>query len=400
MNNGKLVVWGMGFGIFGVSSFVGCAPTITVSRDDAGAAGVGDSGGSLGGGPGANGGDTGVGGTDLGVGAAPVSDGGSSGRAGTGGTDALGNGGSGGTGTVVEPDGCPCSRRPSSPVSRDCPRGISLSVTDTIGPDGGELTLSHTQSTIGAPFKVKLFPGSLEVLTTFKLSETTLSPPIGLFDVSPVYRVESSVDAFGNGGEVTVPWTVPSGSVPQGIAVYFAESPDGPWTPIEDSYTNAGFEQATITSPGYFIAAYPPPPELASCPAGRILDFSTVNCGATDPEQLFTNTCAKSFCHGRNFVAGLDLRTDPGLAMRLLDVPATFSDVPCADDVTRNCIPDTCPTGALLVDSANPEASWMLSKLTVATRACGDLMPPSDGAKTADYPCFRAIIEAIAGLQK
>jgi hypothetical protein len=247
---------------------------------------------------------------------------------------------------------------------------------------------------------VKIAPGSLDVLTTFKLSETTLSPPIGLFDVSPVYRVESSAAAFANGGEVSVPWTVPSGAVPQGIAVYFSESPDGPWTPIEDSYMNAGFEQATITGSGYFIAAYPPTPELASCPVGRILDFSTVDCGTVNPEELFTRTCAKSFCHGANFVAGLDLRTDPGLATRLLDMPATFSDVPCVDDVTKNCVPDTCPTGALLVDSANPEASWMLTKLSAATNACGDLMPPSSGVKTADYPCFVAIINVIAALEK
>lgn len=393
MNNGKLVVWGMGVGVLGMSLFVGCAPTITVSRDDGGAAGVEDPGVSLGGGSGlSNGGSSGK---DPSAGRA-----GSAIAAGSGGTGlVVGAGGGSGTAGGTS-DGCPCSRRASSPVSRYCPRGTGLSVTDTIGPDGGEITLSHTASTEGALFRVKIAPGSLEALTTFKLSETTLSPPYGLFDVSPVYRVESSETAFVNGGEITVPWTVPSGAVPQGLGVYFSESPEGPWARIEDSYTNAGFEQATIIQPGYFMAAYAPTPELASCPINPVLDFATVDCGTTDAAKLFADTCAKSFCHGKNFVADLDLRTDAGLAARLLDVPAKFESIPCVDDVTQNCIPDTCPTGALLVDSANPDRSWMLSKLGVATSACGDLMPPSNGPTTADYPCFVAIINAIAALPK
>jgi len=116
-------------------------------------------------------------------------------------------------------------------------------------------------------------------------------------------------------------------------------------------------------------------------------------------------SCAKSFCHGANFVAGLDLRTDAAFAMRLLDTPATFSGIPCQDDVTKECVPATCPTGALLVDSANPDASWMLTKLGTnhdpsvgGTDGCGDLMPPSSGVTNADYPCYLAIINAIAAL--
>jgi hypothetical protein len=401
MNNGNMVVWGVGLGVLGVSLFVGCAPTITVSRDEAGgAAGVEDPGGSLGGGvsqggTGANG--PGAGGSDIVAGR-----GGSDVGPANGGSGAVENGGSGGAVVVTKPpDGCPCSRRPTSPVSRDCPRGAGLTLTDTIGPEGGELALSHTQSTVGVPFRVNVFAGSLEVLTTFKLSETTLSPPVGLFDVSPVYRVESSVAELATGGEITVPWTVPSGFVPQGIAIYFADSPDGPWERIDDSYTNAGFEQATLTRPGYFIAAYPRTSELENCPAGPVLDFSTVNCGTTDPEELFTTTCAKSFCHGKSAVAGLDLRTDPGLASRLLDQPARFGDISCPDDDSQTCVPETCPTGALLVDSANPEASFMLAKVSaVPTNGCGDPMPPTSGVSTADYPCYLAIINAIAALPK
>jgi len=415
MKNGKLVVWGVGIGVFGVSAFVGCAPTITVSRDDEpGAGGVEDPGGSFGGssgmaqggtsGIGANGPGPGRGGSDVGAGRGGsdgAGRGGSDIAAGSGGTGPGGSGGSAGSGMVTEPpDGCPCSRRPTSPVSPDCPRGAGLTLTDTIGPDGGELALSHTQSTIGGPFRVKVLAGSLEVLTTFKLSETTLSPPVGLFDVSPVYRVESSAAEFSPGGEVTVPWTVPSGSIPPGIGIYFSDSPDGPWERIEDSYMNAGFEQATLTRPGYFIAAYPRTDELENCPAGPVLDFSTVNCGSTDPEELFASTCAKSFCHGKEYVAGLDLRTDPGLASRLLDMPAHFGYIPCPDDSDQTCVPETCPTSALLVDSLNPEASWMLAKLSSATNGCGELMPTSNGAKTADYPCYVAIINAIAALPK
>lgn len=395
MKNGKMVVWGMGLSVLGVSVFVGCAPTITVSRDDepGGSAGVEDPGGSLGGG-GSNGG-SGV--------TEPGGRGGSDIAAGNGGTGLVAGAGGGGGAVVVTPppDGCPCSRRLTSPVSRECPRGAGTSTTTSIGAQGGDAQLNGTPSTIGVPFRVRVFPGSLDASTKLKLSETTLSPPIGLFDVSPVYRVEPDAVDFVNGGEISLPWTVPSGFVPQGIAIYHSESPTGPWERMADSYQNAGFEQATITRSGYFIAAYPRTDELENCPAGPVLDFSTVNCGTTDPEELFTTTCAKSFCHGKSFVAGLDLRTDPGLASRLLDMPAQFDGIPCPDDVTQTCVPDTCPTSALLVDSANPEASWMLAKLSaVATNGCGDLMPPSSGASTADYPCYLAIINAIAALPK
>lgn len=415
MNNGKLVVWGMGVGVLGMSVFVGCAPTITVSRDDAGAAGVEDPGGHLGGGSGTSTGGSGgsgangpgAGGGEIVAGRAGTGSvagrGGSEPGPGVGGTATGGNGGSAGSVVVIEPpDGCPCSRRPTFPESPDCPRGTGAVEQNWIMPEGNDVELRGTPSTVGVPFRVRMAPGSKS--NKIILRETTLSPPVGLFDVSPVYRVEPDDTDIAEGSEVSVPWTVPSGSVPRGIAIYYAAAPEGPWERMADSYTNAGFEQATMTRPGYFVAAYPRTEELEACPAGPVLDFSTVNCGSTDPAELLTTTCSKSFCHGRQFVT-LDLRTDPGLASRLLDQPATFGDIPCPDDVTQTCIPDTCPGNALLVDSANPDASWMLTKvqpdpLVGGIDGCGDLMPPSSGVSTADYACYRAIIAAIAALPK
>lgn len=422
MKNGKWVVWGTVVGVLGVNVFVGCAPTITVSRDDqaGGAAGIEDPGTSSGGGPGGSKG--GAGGSDPGPGR-----GGSAVAAGTGGSAiAMGSGGdavaaggsapvagSGGSdifqgmaGTSSVTDTCPCSRRPSSPESSSCPRGTGASITSKVGPEGGPVQLNGTPSTVGVPFRLQLDPGALDTDVELTLSELALSPPSDLFDVSPVYRIEPDAVEFAYPGHLQVPWTVASGLVPQGIGIYHADSPDGPWERLEDSYTNAGFEQATTTRSGYFIAAYPPTPALAACHVvAPVLDFSTVNCGNTDPEELFTNTCAKTFCHGTNFVAGLDLRSDAGLAARLLDVPATFGGIGCYDSATELCVPDSCPSGVLLVDSANPDQSWMLTKLTDnpilgGTDGCGEPMPIVSGVRTADYPCFRAIIESIAALPK
>jgi hypothetical protein len=59
---------------------------------------------------------------------------------------------------------------------------------------------------------------------------------------------------------------VPSGLVPAGIVIYFSESVDGPYVPLDDTYQNAGFSQATLLKSGYFLTAYPRTEEQQNCP--------------------------------------------------------------------------------------------------------------------------------------
>lgn len=281
MKHRHLVAWAWGIGA--ISALVACAPEVTVSKDDSpGGEGGSDVVTTVGGSSSAAGhggslaGHGGSGPAHGGSGAVAAGSGGSGGdvgeRAGTGGTDPVGSAGDDGIGnggTAPEPPAeCPCSRRPTAPPSMYCPHGINSSVSLPVGPEGATIEVTDTPSTdaAGVPFRVIIAPGTFASSVDITASEKSLPPPDGFFDVSPVYRIEPDGLAFPNGAAITVPWTVPSGDVPQAIAIYYAESPGGPWERMADSYMNAGFEQATLTRSGYFMAAYPKTEELADCP--------------------------------------------------------------------------------------------------------------------------------------
>jgi hypothetical protein len=149
---------------------------------------------------------------------------------------------------------------------------------------------------------------------------------------------------------------------------------------------------------------------------GPVLDWNTVIC---DPSfdrsatmqpaaaDFMFDTCARSFCHGNNFVAGLDMRTDDGFASRVKDVPAKFNSIPCPDDITMNCVPASCPPAGMakIVDSQDPTMSWMIAKSSQSPMVggmygCGDNMPPSSGL-TMDLQkqCLMNIVNAVAALK-
>ena len=130
---------------------------------------------------------------------------------------------------------------------------------------------------------------------------------------------------------------------------------------------------------------------------GPILDFSTIQCTNTTPETVLTSKCATSFCHGSNYAVGLDLRPNDGFASRIKDKPATFGAILCPDSTTENCVPDSCPMGAAIVDSDAPASSWMLLKLSIPD-GCGDKMPSGKMASADDIACLTQIIDAVAAL--
>jgi hypothetical protein len=144
---------------------------------------------------------------------------------------------------------------------------------------------------------------------------------------------------------------------------------------------------------------------------GPVLDFATVVCppaldNATtaDPASVdfLNSTCAKNFCHGKNFVVGLDLRPDSGFASRLLDVSALYGGIPCPDDITMECIPAGCPTAgtAKLIDSGDATASWILKKSKNQQGDCGDFMPTGTTMLSADQDaCITAIVTAASALK-
>jgi hypothetical protein len=279
MNNRHLVVWAFGVGLLGAATGLGaCAPSVTVSRDDepGGTGGtdpvvVGGSGASVNG-PGGpspgQGGSSGSGAVTGGQGGGAVL----GERAGGGGIPPLGGAGdddgtSGSAGAVTDPpEDCPCSRRPKSPASLYCPLGENGCSSTTIGPDGGDVERSGTTSTFGVPFRLHVPAHAFEHDIIVNLCELTTIPPDDLVDVSPIYQIVPDGLEFDPPAEITIPWTVPPGTVPDGLAIYSAPSPEGPWERHSESYTNAGFEQGLASRSGYFIVAYPKTGDLAACP--------------------------------------------------------------------------------------------------------------------------------------
>ncbi|HEX5101085.1 MAG TPA: hypothetical protein VFV94_16355, partial [Polyangiaceae bacterium] len=118
----------------------------------------------------------------------------------------------------------------------------------------------------------------------------------------------------------------------------------------------------------------------------------------TTPQVVLNSKCATTGCHGNSFVAGLDLRPNEGFASRIKDKPATFGAIACEGSLTETCIPDSCPTGALLVDSVAPASSWMLQKLS-APNGCGVTMPYTKTVNADELACLTQIIDAVAALQ-
>ena len=103
----------------------------------------------------------------------------------------------------------------------------------------------------------------------------------------------------------------------------------------------------------------------------------------------------------------LDLTPDSNLFYRLVDVRARFGDIDC-DPATlglQACVPPGCPTGALLVDSQTPAASWLLAKIsawegtTPIDLGCGDSMPlpSSQGGYSEEHRgCLKAMVYSFA----
>jgi len=131
--------------------------------------------------------------------------------------------------------------------------------------------------------------------------------------------------------------------------------------------------------------------------------------GTPDPGcdyvTVLNSNCARTACHNtRSKISGLDLTPDANLAARLKDVPATHGDIDCSNGgVFMACVPESCASfgDAPLVDSANPDNSWILHKLNATHNDCGLEMPipPGDtGFDATRLDCLDKLVRAIAAL--
>jgi len=164
--------------------------------------------------------------------------------------------------------GCPCTRRPGPGNSYKCPVGANAFSRRTIGPAGGTVTLVGRQGAAsGVNFMLSIPPGALSQPTLITVTETNLSPPAGFVDFSPVYHVEPDGLSFAQIAALQVPQGSNLSLVPIDLAIYQSAADDTcAFQPIADSYTNAGFEQSSLTRTGYLFVAAPQSAAQASCP--------------------------------------------------------------------------------------------------------------------------------------
>jgi hypothetical protein len=105
-------------------------------------------------------------------------------------------------------------------------------------------------------------------------------------------------------------------------------------------------------------------------------------------------SCQGSVCHGQpglastiTLGAGLDLFTADRETV-LVNKEASYIGV---------LDPENCPTpGELLIDTANPMASLILTKLTEGAHACGSLMPSAGTIDAMQMACVQEWVIAVA----
>jgi hypothetical protein len=68
-------------------------------------------------------------------------------------------------------------------------------------------------------------------------------------------------------------------------------------------------------------------------------------------------------------------------------------------DLTTEYVPPSCDPNALLVNSANSDASWILSKINGNSNGCGDPMPIGT-ITPAGETCLENFVKAVAALPK
>jgi hypothetical protein len=165
--------------------------------------------------------------------------------------------------------GCPCTRQPGQGNSYLCPMGVGQTVYMYIGSGGGSIGLLGQQSArSNVPFGLTIPPGALEADTLISLTETDLPPPGGLLDWSPVYLVEPRGLLLHKVAGLQIPWSSNASSIPSNLAIY-ARDENGScgFKPLVDSYTNAGFEQASLTQFGYLFVGVPSAIDPSTCSA-------------------------------------------------------------------------------------------------------------------------------------
>jgi hypothetical protein len=132
-----------------------------------------------------------------------------------------------------------------------------------------------------------------------------------------------------------------------------------------------------------------------------------------DVTMALKQNCSRAGCHSTlDKYAGLDLTNPAAIAAQMVDKPAMHGDIACqpSGQPFRACTAEEllakgCPPTAMLIDSQNPEASWVLTKLRDQQGDCGDPMPIAPGNSVSNgwnderKLCYENFFKSLAASQ-
>lgn len=137
----------------------------------------------------------------------------------------------------------------------------------------------------------------------------------------------------------------------------------------------------------------PPPGSSGSSSGGSGGSGAMVDCETECVKTIVTmGASACKVCHGSDPLARLDMGTldmaSPGLSARLKDQASAHKGI--VGDSSG------CPKGDKIIDSANPDASWLLKKIKGTQGACGTVMPSTGALSATDQACMETFVRCVA----
>lgn len=171
-------------------------------------------------------------------------------------------------GSSVQPGtSCVCTRRDAVPNGQ-CTKGVGETVTATIGPSGGSVMLHGRQGTpSNIPFYLNVPPTALSTDTVIRVTETTIPPPAGMVDWSPVYLVEPVGLVFATPVSMQMPMSNGRGmsEFDSRLSIFWSGAQTCSLERLPSSTPNAGYITASIIRGGYVVAGYAQQGSVPSC---------------------------------------------------------------------------------------------------------------------------------------